>query len=110
MGLGGGYGGQKVLHEAENMPPPFNCLTGNQEAEENKALKRIINQSPKATPFQGRTYRTDGARDSQILQRWPKLERLGRHISKQTRSAHLHVDLPKRSNKQRLRSKDESNI
>ena len=38
MGLRGGYGGQKVLHEAKNMPPTFNFLPGNQEAEENKAL------------------------------------------------------------------------
>jgi hypothetical protein len=38
MGLDGRYRGQKVLHEAENMPPTFNFLTGHQEAEEYKAL------------------------------------------------------------------------
>jgi hypothetical protein len=40
MGLGGGYESQEVLHEAEFMPPTFNFLAGNQEAEENKALKK----------------------------------------------------------------------
>jgi hypothetical protein len=36
------------------MPPTFNFLAGNQEAEENKALKRIIDQSPEGHPhFEG---------------------------------------------------------
>jgi hypothetical protein len=92
------------------MPPTFNFLAGNQEAEENKALKKIIDQSPRAAPFRGRTYRADGTRDSQVLQRRPKLEGLGTHINKQTRSAEVHVDLPKRSSKQLSQPKDEPNI
>jgi len=36
------------------MPPTFNFLAGNQEAEENKALGRIIDQSPEGCPrFEG---------------------------------------------------------
>ena len=94
MGLGGGYGGQKVLHEAENMPPTFNFLAGKHEAEENIALKRIINPSPKATPFQERTYRTNGARNSQIPsadQSWKGWVR----ISVNKPGWHFHVGLPK---------------
>ena len=34
--------GQEVLHEAEHTPLTFNFLAGNQEAEENKALKSAI--------------------------------------------------------------------
>jgi len=37
-----GMRGQKVLHEAEHTPLTFNFLAGNQEAEENKALKSAI--------------------------------------------------------------------
>jgi hypothetical protein len=92
------------------MPPTFNFLAGNQEAEENKALKWIINQSPEGPPFRGCTYRSDGPRNSQVPQRVPKLERLGTHINKQTRSTEVHVGLPKRSNKQGSQSKDEPNI
>ena len=93
------------------MPPTFNFLAGNQEAEENKALIRVVDQSPEWCPlFQGRTYRTDGPRNSQKLQRRPKLERLGTHINKQTKSAEVHVGLPKRSNIQRSQPKDELNI
>lgn len=109
MGLGEGQGGQKVLHEAKKMPPTFNFLAGNQEAEENKAL-RIIGQSSEGCSVFGHTYRADGPRNSQVLQRRPKLERLDRHVNKQTRSAEVHVGLPKRSSKQRSRSKGESSI
>jgi hypothetical protein len=35
------------------MPPTFNFLAGNQEAEENKALKWIIDQSPEGLIFEG---------------------------------------------------------
>ena len=60
------------------MLPTFNFLAGNQEAEENEALKGVIDQSPKeCPPFRGRTYRTDGPGNSEELQRIPKLERLG---------------------------------
>jgi len=82
------------------MQPTFNFLAGNQEAEENKALKSIIMISRQwVAPFRGRTYRTDGPRNSQVLQRRPKLERLDTHINKQTRSAEVHVGLLKRSSR-----------
>lgn len=35
------------------MPPTFNFLAGNQEAEENKALKGVIDQSPECPRFEG---------------------------------------------------------
>jgi hypothetical protein len=89
------------------MPPTFNFLAGNQEAEENKALKGSLVSRQRGAPFLGRTYRANGPRNSQVLQRWPKLERLGRNVNKQTRSAEVHVRLPKRSSKQRSRPKGE---
>jgi hypothetical protein len=63
MGLGGGHRGQKVLHEAEDMPPTFNFLAGNQEAEENKALNHR-SVARRALPFKVRTHRHDGPRNS----------------------------------------------
>jgi hypothetical protein len=60
--------GQKVLHEADSTPLTFNFLAGNQEAEENKALNGISVASG-APSFAGRTYRNDGPRDGQILER-----------------------------------------
>jgi hypothetical protein len=92
------------------MPPTFNFLAGNQEAEENKALIWVINQSPEGPPFRGRTYRTDGPGNSQKFQRRPKLERLGMHINKPTRTAEVHVGLPKTRCKEWSQSKDEPNI
>jgi hypothetical protein len=46
------HGGQKVLHEAEKMSPTFNFLAGNQEAKENKALKRMLDQSLEGCPVE----------------------------------------------------------
>jgi hypothetical protein len=103
MGLGGGYGGQEVLHKAENMPPTFNFITSNQKPEENKALKRSLISCSRALPFQECTYCNDSSRNSQILQCWPKLERLGTDISEQARSVQVHggkLGIPRRSSKQ----------
>jgi hypothetical protein len=84
MGLGGGCRGQEVVHEAKDTPLTFNFLAGNQEAEENKALKAPSVESG-APPFEGRTHRNDGPGDSDIFQRWPKLEGLVADVSEQTR-------------------------
>lgn len=63
MGLDGGYRGQKVLHEAESMPPTFNFFAGHQEAEKYKALnQRSVARG--VLLFEGRTYRNGGPGDS----------------------------------------------
>jgi len=75
-------GVRRYYTRPKKMPPTFNFLAGNQEAEENKALKRTIYQSREgALSFEGRTYRNDGPRNSQIFQRRQELERLGTRIS-----------------------------
>jgi hypothetical protein len=78
--------GQKVLHEAEHTPLTFNFLAGNQEAEENKALKRAIS-GKRGALFQGRTYHNGGPGNSQILEGLQKLEGLYAYVSKHPRTA-----------------------
>jgi hypothetical protein len=81
MGLDGKWGSEGTTRGRGTLLT-FNFLAGNQEAEEKKALKTAIS-GERGAVIRGRTYRNDGPGNSHIPERWPKLEGLVAHVSRQ---------------------------